>query len=73
MIINLENIPVSVAEVNQKTEFKWTVVQTKILHDIYKKFRKKVSTLQINTFKQLWNIIGAEMKVKIPNITYENC
>nr|CAH7763115.1 unnamed protein product [Callosobruchus chinensis] len=38
-----------------------TITQTKVLLDIYKKYRKKVGSLEIENFKKLWELIAKEI------------
>lgn len=47
-----------------KTDFKWSVNQTKELLDLYKLYKSKVGTLEIKTLKQMWMKIALELRKK---------
>ncbi|KAJ8968847.1 hypothetical protein NQ314_002062 [Rhamnusium bicolor] len=54
----------------------WTSNQTKVLIDLYKKYRTKVGTLQIRNLKKLWEVIAVEinniMKINVSATHCEN-
>nr|XP_023024480.1 uncharacterized protein LOC111512571 [Leptinotarsa decemlineata] len=39
----------------------WTSDQTKVMLDLYKKYRPKVGSFQIKNLKRLWEVLAAEM------------
>lgn len=47
----------------EKSEFvaSWTSNQTKVMLDVYKKYRSKVGTFEIKNFKKLWEVMAAKI------------
>lgn len=54
-------------------DYKWTIMDTKTLIDLYSKYHKKVGTFQIRNQKQLWEIIAKELKQLGLRVTPNNC
>lgn len=58
---------------NSTPEFKWSVNETKMLIDMYKKYKNKVGTFQIKNQKMLWEKIAEELRKLGLRITVNNC
>lgn len=56
-----------------KLEHKWTQNETKILIDLYGKYKNKVGTFQIKNIKMLWEKIANELAKLNINVTPNNC
>lgn len=68
---NIQN-PTLDTEVNI-AEYKWNINNSKLLIDLYSKYRNKVGTLQIRSLKKLWEIIAEELRKLGVNVTPNNC
>lgn len=59
---------------NPKTlEYKWNSNETKMLIDLYKKYKNKVGTFEIRSAKMLWLKIAEELKKLKIEVTPNNC
>ncbi|KAJ8913773.1 hypothetical protein NQ315_002679 [Exocentrus adspersus] len=60
---------------NSRTvDFKWSVMETKLLIDLYEQYKKKVGTLEIKTIKQMWQRISEKLSEILNTIvTPANC
>ncbi|KAJ4425444.1 hypothetical protein ANN_28059 [Periplaneta americana] len=52
----------------------WDINSTKMLIDLYKRYRKEVGTMKLRTIKQMWKYIAKELsEVLKKKITDNNC
>ncbi|XP_072385828.1 uncharacterized protein [Diabrotica undecimpunctata] len=54
-------------------EYKWSENASKLLIDLYKKYRNRVGTVEIRSVKMLWVIIAQELKKHNVHVTPNNC
>ncbi|CAH1113894.1 unnamed protein product [Psylliodes chrysocephalus] len=58
---------------NSTPEFKWTVNETKMLIDMYSKYKNKVGTFEIKNQKMLWEKFSEELRKLGLRGTANNC
>nr|XP_022910901.1 uncharacterized protein LOC111421939 [Onthophagus taurus] len=59
----------------QQQEYKiWTVNSTKLMIDLYKKYRHKVGGIEIRNLKKMWELIAEELNKNYKlNVSANNC
>ncbi|KAI4471246.1 myb/sant-like dna-binding domain [Holotrichia oblita] len=56
-----------------RPDFKWDNSSTKVLIDLYKKYKKKVGTIEVKNVKAMWLIIAKELEVALKKPVPANC
>lgn len=54
---------------NVPAEYKWSVIHTRILSDLYSKYKNKVGTHEIKNLKMMWQKIAVELQALGTHVT----
>lgn len=63
----------SSAAYETKLDYKWSVNNSKMLLDLYTKYKDHVGTLKMKNFKCFWEQIASDLRACNINVTANNC
>ncbi|KAK9731686.1 hypothetical protein QE152_g13483 [Popillia japonica] len=69
----LENIEYIIKVEDVRPDFKWDNASTKVLIDLYKKYKKKLGTMELKTVKDMWVVIAKELEVALKKPVPASC